>query len=248
MKKIFTLLLLLLSQINFSQQYNFNQLIEMTNDNKVFEIKMIKALNSAYKLNKNTSYLYITLDGSIGASDDIPTNDKKYEELFEFEDGQIYKDSEITDNKLDEDFKIRNKLRKEGKLLNESLIEGYAYVRSELIGLVKYEFIQIGFAEYYDSYQEKARTWYYWESKINKEIIIQPKDINTDYKKLTIEYVNDEDFSNILNQIINESKYIETENDYGSFISSYKYGSYKITSKKRENGKGGIITIYIDVK
>ena len=47
MKIFLSVILFFIAQAIYSQQYNFNQLIEMTNDNKVFEVKMIKALNNA---------------------------------------------------------------------------------------------------------------------------------------------------------------------------------------------------------
>ena len=84
MKIFSTIIIYFIAQASYSQQFNFNQLIEMTNDNKVFELKMIKVLNSAYKKKNTVSYLYNTIDGDIGASGDVPTNDKKYEEIFEF--------------------------------------------------------------------------------------------------------------------------------------------------------------------
>ena len=248
MKIFLTLILFIVAQAIYSQQYNFNQLIEMTNDNKVFEIKMIKALNSAYKNRNTITYSYQTLDGSIGASAGVPTNDKKYEEIYKFDDGKNYTQSEIEDNNLDEDFSIRNKLRKEEMLINENEIVGFDYMRSKITSLIKSEFIEIGFAENYDSEEKIASTWYTWESKKFKKIILQSKLFSPSYQKLTIKFVSDKDFSNIIKQIITVSKYIDTKEDYGSFVSSYKYGIYKITSEKRDNGKGGIITIYVEQK
>jgi hypothetical protein len=246
MKIFLSVILFFIAQAIYSQQYNFNQLIEMTNDNKVFEVKMIKALNSAYKNRNTITYSYQTLDGDIGASGGVPTNDKKYEEIYKFEDGKNYTQSEIEDNNLDEDFSIRNKLRKEGMLVNEYEIEGHNYMRSKITSLIKSEFIEKGFAENYDLDEKTASTWYTWESKKFKKIILQSKLFSPNYKKLTVEFVRDKDFSNIIKQITAVSKYIDTIEDYGSFVSSFKYGIYKITSKKR--GNGGIITIYVEQK
>jgi hypothetical protein len=248
MKIFSTLSLFILVQAVHAQQYNFNQLIEMTNDNKVFEIKMIKAVNSPYKKRTPITYLYHTLDKSIGGSGDIPTNDKKYEEIYKFDDGQNYTQSEIEDNNLDEDYSIRNKLRKEGMLINEYEIAGYQYHRSKITSLIKCEDIEIGYADNYDFEKKTASTWYTWKGSKYKKIILTSKLFSPNYKKLTVEFVSDKDFASIIKQITAVSKYIDTNEDYGSFVSSYKYGFYKITSEKRNKGNGGIITIYIEQK
>lgn len=65
---------------------------------------------------------------------------------------------------------------------------------------------------------------------------------------LRVEFVNNSNFSKILNEIIATSKYLETKDKYGTFITSYMYNNYFITSERRENGKGGIITIRIGKK
>jgi hypothetical protein len=248
MKIFTTIIIYFITQVICSQQFSFNQLLEMTNDNRVFELRMIKALNSAYEKQNTVSYSYTTIDGGIGASTEIPTNDKKYEKIYEFEDGKKYSETEIEDKNIDEDYSIRNKLLKEGKLINESEIYGFNYKRSKIIGLIKSETTKIGFAENFNLTEKIASTWYTWESKKFKKMIHESKLFSPSYKKLTIEYIRDKDFSIILNQIISVSKYLETEEEYGSFVSSYQYGVYKITSEKRDDGYGGIITIYVEQK
>jgi hypothetical protein len=248
MKILSTFCFLLIAFSAYSQQFNFNQLIEMTNDNKVFEIRMIKALNQMYKKKKNILYSYSTIDGSIGCTNDIPTNNLKYEPKYKFSNGQIYTESEINDNNLDESFEIRNKLRAEGGFVNELEVEGYNFQQSKIISLIKSEDIEISFAEDYDSEEKTAFTWYKWESTNYKKVLIQSKLFSPSFKKLTINYVRNEDFSNILSKIISVSNYIDTNEEYGSFISNYKYGLYSIKSERHDNGNGGIITIYLEQK
>lgn len=248
MKTFSTFCFLLLAFTAYSQQFNFNQLIEMTNDNKVFEIRMIKALNQMHEKSKIIGYTYVTINGDIGSSRDFPTNNLKYERKFKFNDGHTYTESEINDRKLDENHEIRNKLIKEGGFINELEVKGYHFTQSKIISLIKSEDIKIGFAENYDSEEKTAITWYKWESKNYKKVLIQSKLFSPSFKKLTIEYVRNEDFSNILSKIITVSKYIDTNEEYGSFISNYKYGLYSIKSERRDNGNGGIITIYLEQK
>ena len=249
MKILSTFCFLLIAFSAYSQQFNFNQLIEMTNDNKVFEIRMIKALNQMHEKSKIIGYTYRTINGDIGSMrDDLPTNNLKYEPKYKFSNGQIYTESEINDNNLDENFEIRNKLRAEGGFINELEVEGYHFIQSKIISLIKSEDIKIGFAENYDSEEKTAFTWYKWESKNYKKVLIQSKLFSPGFKQLTIEYVRSEDFSNILSKIIEVSKYIDTNEEYGSFISNYKYGLYSIKSERRDNGNGGIITIYLEQK
>jgi len=248
MKIFSTFCFLLIAFATYSQQFNFNQLIEMTNDNKVFEIKMIKALNQMHKKRKALNYFYSTIDGTMGGTQNIPTNNLKYEPKFKFSNGQIYTESEINDNNLDENFEIRNKLRAEGGLINEQEVKGYDFKQSKIITLEKGETIEIGFAENYNSEEKIASTWYKWESHQYKKILVQTKLSSPNFKQLTIEYVRSEDFSNILSKIIAVSKYVDTNEEYGSFISNYKYGLYSIKSERRDNGNGGIITIYLEQK
>ena len=66
------------------------------------------------------------------------------------------------------------------------------------------------------------------------------------YKKLTVQYVRDYEFSTILRQIIASAKYIETKEEFGSFISSYSYLKYSITTERFESGNGGVVTVYIE--
>lgn len=150
-KILFTLILLFFVESSFSQQFSFKQLIEMTNDYKLFEIKMIKGLNQVVEKRNVLTYSYSTIDGDIGASANFPTNDSKYEPIYKFNDGNHYTESEITSRKLDEDFKIRNKLNKEGGLVNKNEIEGFNYIQAKLTSLIKSELIQTSFAENFNN-------------------------------------------------------------------------------------------------
>jgi hypothetical protein len=245
-KIFFNLSLLFFSQPSFSQQFSFKQLIEMTNDYKLFEIKMIKELNQVVQKRNVITYSYSTNNGGFGASKLIPTNDSKYEPIYKFNDGRYYKESEINDRKLDEDFKIRNNSSKDGRIVNESEIEGYSYVKDKITSLIKGELIEISFAENLDNNERVASTWYNWESKNFKKILTHSNFFSPNYKKITIQYVRDSDFRNILNQVISVSKYMETKEEDDSFISKYKFNNHSITSERRENGIGGIITIYVE--
>jgi hypothetical protein len=247
-KILFTFILLFFVHSSFSQQFSFKQLIEMTNDYKLFEIKMIKGLNQVVEKRNVLTYSYSTIDGNIGASANIPTNDSKYEPIYKFNDGNNYTESEINRRKLDEDFKIRNELNEEGGLLNKNEIEGFNYIQTKLTSLIKSELTQTSFAENFNNEERVASTWYTWEGKIFKKILSQSKLFSPNYKKITIEFVRDSDFSNILKQVISVSKYYDTKEEYNSFISTYKYGTYTITSERRENGHGGIFTFYVEQK
>lgn len=174
-KSFFTFIFLIFFQITYSQQFSFNQLLEMTDDYKVFEIKMIKGLNQAVEKSEKIGYSYSTLNGTIGASGDVPTNDSRYEPIYKFDDGKIYKESEIEEKNLDNDFMIRNKLRTEGKLLNEEEIKGFDYQRSKIISLIKSELIKIRFAENYNTEEKVASTWYSWEGKSYKKSLLSDK-------------------------------------------------------------------------
>jgi hypothetical protein len=246
MRIILTFCALIIGLKGHPQEFNFNQLVEMTNNNKIFEIKMIGALNQAYKKKKTITYTYGTITGDIGASFNLPTNDNKYEPKYLFDDGQIYTQSEIEDKGIDENFNLRNKLRKEGKLVNKFEIDSFTFIRSKINSLMKCESSIVGFAENYNSEEETASTWYKLEYEFCKKILIESKFFSPNYKRLTVEFIRDTDFSNILKQIISVSKYIDIKEEFGSFISNYKYGIYSITSERRENGHGGIITIYIE--
>ena len=248
MKILLTFSFLLIFVTSYAQQFNFSQLIEMTNDNKVFEINMIKALNQMFKNNRTIGYSYTTIDGTIGASKKLPSNDAKYEPKYKFDDGKIYTNSEIEDKKLDKDFEIRNKLRNDGKLINQLEVDSFEYLRSKINSLIKSQTINIGFAENYNSEEKIATTWYTWESHYYKKVLEQSEFFSPNYKKSTVEFVRDTEFSTILKQIIAVSKFIDIKDEGDSFIANYKYGKYVITSERRENGHGGIITIYFEQK
>ena len=248
MRIFITVLLFVYFSSLFSQQFNFNQLIDMTKDNKMFEVKMIQKLNQIFEKRKNLSYSYSAEDGTIGSSNDIPTNDKKYEELYRFDDGKIYRESEIESRNLDTDYSIRNKLRKQGQPINGINCDGFKYVNSKLTSLIKSEYVKVGFGENYDNIEKTASTWYTWESQSYSKVLVQSKLFSTNYKKLTVQFVRDSDFSDILKQIMIVSKYIDTKEDYGSFVSEYKFGLFTITSERSENYNGGIITIYLQQK
>ena len=248
MKIVFLFPLLFISQIVYSQQFSFNQLIEMTNDKKVFEIQMIKSLNQTVNMYTSVNYKYrdIAQPNMQALSLSFPTNDPKYEPIFKFGDGKIYKESEIINGQLDLDYSIRKKLRNDGQPINGKDIVGFEYVPSKITSIMQSETIQNSFAENYDSDKETASTWYHWDSVTHKQILSITKPYNPSFKKLTILFGRDSDFSNILKQIILVSKYIETKEDINrSFESNYKYGNYSIYSERGETGQGGTIKIVI---
>jgi len=247
MKYIFsTVILLFLFATSNAQQYSFTQLIEMTNDKKLFEINMIKALNQIHKKENIITYSFHTSEGVIGSSRNLPTNNPKYEPKYRFDNGIIYTQSEIEDQKLDETFEIRNRLRKEGKLLNEALVDSFSYERGKITSLIKCENTRIEFAENYNPEEQTASTWYKWERDYFKILLINSKLFSPNYKKLTVQYVRDKEFANILKQIIAVSKYIETKEEFGSFVSNYRYSNYLITTERFENEHGGMVTVYIE--
>ncbi len=214
---------------------------------------MIQKLNQVTKKKDNSSYSYTTDYGTWASSDDkIPTNDKKYEKIYKFDDGKIYRETEIIANKLDTNYTIRRRLNEKGQPLNKAEISGYEYVNANFgIGLEtkiasidKSRLIEISCAQNYNSYGETATTWYTYESFFTKMIFPKEKLGTLNFKSLNVQFASDDDFSSILKQIIAVSKYIDTKEDYaGSFESEYKYGLFKITSKKSD--KGGSINIYL---
>lgn len=247
MKKIISIICLLFHvATSYSQQYRFTQLIEITNDSKVFEINMIKALNQMHKKEKTITYSYETVNGDLGFSRNLPTNNPKYEPKYRFNTGMVYTDSEIEDQNLDESFEIRNRLRAEGNLINKALVDSFSFQKNKITSLIKGETTLIGFAENYNQEEQTASTWYKWERKYFKILLPGSKLFSPNYKKLTIQYSRDDEFSTILRQIIALAKYIETKEEFGSFVSSYRYMSYSITTEKFESDHGGLVTIYIE--
>jgi len=223
----------------------------MTNDYKVFELNMIKKLNQPSKdyLEKRIIYEILDSNGHTDYSwDRLPTNDKKYEKKYKFNDGQIYTESEINNKELDEDYEIRNKLRDEGGLINEDEIEGFYYKPSKIVSLIKSERRELTYAHNYNSEYKTATTWYHYESTSYKKVIEQSKLFAPNFKELRIQFVDDNEFSKMLNEIIAVSKYIETKEEYGSFVASYKYGWYTITSEFIDDDRGGFIKIYFEQK
>lgn len=243
---IFTFSLLFLETNSYAQQFNLVQLIEMTNDRKAYEINMIKALNQMDEKYNRITYSYTTSDGVIGVSVKEPTNDSQYEPKYRFDNGIIYTQSEIEDQKLDESFEIRNRLIKEGNLINANMVDSFSFQKGKITSLIKCENTTIGFAENYHKEESTASTWYTWERKYFKILLPGSELFSPNYKKLTVQYVRDEEFSTILRQIIASAKYIETKEEYGSFISSYRYLKYSITTERFESGHGGLVTIYIE--
>ena len=249
MKNLLLIFSFLLFVVNcYTQQFTFNELLLMTNDYKVFELNMIKKLNQPSKdyLEKRITYEILDSNGYTDYSwDRLPTNDKKYEKKYKFNDGQIYTESEINNKELDEDYEIRNKLVDEGGLINEDEINDFVYYPSKIIGLNKYNFMMLTYAQNYNREEEKASTWYTW-SRENSEKIKGNIDYNINYppnKTLKVNYANQSDFSTILNEITKVSKYIETKKEWGSYKSLFNYGLYLIKSHLNEDGNGGVIEI-----
>jgi hypothetical protein len=232
----------------YSQQCSFTQLVEMTNEKSYFEIKMIKSLNQIYKKDKNISYVYHTINGEVGATSSLPTNDIRYEPKYQYDSTHIYSDSEIEKYKLDESHEIRNKLIKEDRLINKTAVDSCSFIKNKITSLVKCESTEIIFAENYNSEENIASTWYTWEQKYYKKILVNSQLFRNSYKMLTIEFVKDDDYKRILDQIIASSKYIDTYEEYGNYKSKYQFNSYLITSERREKGLGGIITIRFEQK
>ncbi len=226
-----------------AQQFNFIQLIEMTRDRNTFEINMIKNLNQMFKKDNSITYNCETSEGDIIASANLPTNNPLYDRKFLFDDGIIYSESEIEEQELDITYEIRNKLVKQGKLLNKASSDSFCFTKGKIISLIKSETTKLGFAENYKISERVATTWYNWES-VNYTILLSGSELfSPNYKKLTIQYNND-DFVNILKQITNTATYIKTEKEFGSFVSKYKYNNYLISTERLEDGNGGLIKIY----
>ena len=249
MKNLLLIFSFLLLVVNcYTQQFTLNELLLMTNDYKVFELNMIKKLNQTTEdyLTKWIQYEILDSNGYTHISwDKLPTNDKKYEKKYKFNDGQIYSESEINNKKLDEDRKIRNKLEDEGGLINEDEINDFEYYPSKIIGLNKYDFMMIKYAQNYNREEEKASTWYTW-SRLKSEKIkgnIDYYGVTLPHKQLEIEYCNQSDFSKILNEITKVSKYIETKKEMTIYKSFFNYGLYLIKSHVKKDGNGGVIEI-----
>ena len=244
MKNLVLIFSFLLFVVNcYTQQFTFNELLLMTNDYKVFELNMIKKNNRPIKQENPIGFSFETIDGAFGASVDQPTNDKKYEKKYKFNDGQIYTESEINNKELDEDYEIRDAT----VALNEAETEGFYYKPSKIVSLIKSERRRLTYAQNYNSEDETAPTWYYYESSSYKKVIEQSELFAPNYKELRILFYNENEFSKMLNEIIAVSKYIETKEENGSFVASYKYGWYTITSEFYDDG-GGFIKIYFEQK
>ena len=151
---ILTISLFFLVATTYAQNYSFMQLIEMTNDSKLFEINMIKGLNQMHKKDKIITYSYSLNGGGVGASRKLPTNDTKYEPKYRFDNGNVYTNSEIEDQKLDESLEIRYRLRKKGNLstqlhlslLSRSTLKDSMFLK-ELYLIKKQLLIQAAFNE-----------------------------------------------------------------------------------------------------
>jgi len=228
------------------QQVNFSKLIEMTSSLKTFEIEMIKNLNHTVKKDTQISYSYTTEGGAIGCSDDLPTNNTRYEKKYKFEDGIIYTQSEIEKLKLDESYERRNFALKQGLFINQAVADSFNFQTSKIISSIKGETTKSEFAENYNSERETATTWYSWESHKYTKIITSSKLFAPNSKKITIQYSNDSEFSKILNEIIAVSKYKETKDEYGRYVSYYQYNTFEITSERDNERTGGIITIKLE--
>ncbi len=248
MKATLTITFLMMISSVFSQQFQFRDLLEMVNDSKIFEVKMIRSLNQIHKKKESVTYSYTAENDVYGASPLMPTNNTKYEPVFRFDNGKIYSNSEIDRLNLDESFEIRNRLRKVGGLINKTIVDSFTFVKEKIISLQKYNNKEIGFAENYNQEEKKAATWYSWEQEICKHLKGKVEKSCANYNLLTIEYVRDFDYLNIVSQIVAKSKYLETKEEFGEFVSSYQFSNYTITSERREKGLGGIITIRISQK
>jgi hypothetical protein len=243
---LLTISLFFLVATTYAQNYSFMQLIEMTNDSKLFEINMIKGLNQMHKKKKTITYSYHLSDGTIGASPKLPTNDSKYEPKYRFDNGVIYTQSEIEDQELDESYEIRNRLRKNGNQLNKAVADSFYFHKEKITSLIKSETTEIGFGENYNAEEKTASKWYTWESDQLEPLLIGSKLFSPNYKKLTVQYVSNEEFNTMLKQITTVTKYIETKEDFGSFVSYYRYNTYLITTERSENNYGGLVTIRIE--
>lgn len=241
-----TIGLFFLIATTYAQNYSLMQLIEMTNDSKLFEINMIKGLTQMHKKKKTITYSYSLNGGGIGAGPKQPTNDLKYEPKYRFDNGVVYTESEIEDQNLDESYEIRNRLRKNGNQLNKAVADSFFFHKEKIIRLIKSETNEIGFAENYNPESKTASKWYTWESDHSEPLIIGSKLFSPNYKELTVQYVSSEEFNTILKQITTVTKYIETKEDFGSFVSYYRYSTYLITTERSENNYGGTVTIRIE--
>jgi hypothetical protein len=243
---LLTISLFFLVATSYAQNYSFMQLIEMTNDSKLFEINMIKGLNQMHEKKKIITYSYKLSDGTIGAGPKQPTNDSKYEPKYKFDNGIVYTKSEIEDQKLDESYEIRNRLRKNGSQLNQALADSFYFHKEKITSLIKSETTEIGFAENYNPEKKTATKWYSWEREHIEPVLIGSKLFSPNYKKLTVQYVSSEEFNTMLKQITGVTKYIETKEEFESFVSYYGYSTYLITTERSEDNQGGIITIRIE--
>ena len=243
---ILTISLFFLVVTTYAQNYSFMQLIEMTNDSKLFEINMIKGLNQMHKKKKTITYSYHLSDGTTGAALKLPTNDSKYEPKYRFDNGVVYTQSEIEDQKLDESYEIRSRLRKNGNQLNKAVADSFYFHKEKITSLIKSETTEIGFGENYNPENKTATKWYTWERDQLEPLLIGSKLFSPNYKKLTVQYVSNEEFNTMLKQITTVTKYIETKEEFESFVSYYSYSTYSITTERSEDNQGGIITVRIE--
>lgn len=244
MNKIIYIFFVLLSQNATCQVLKFNDLIRMTFDLNTFEKINLSMGNQMVNQQKKTFYSYQTETGEIGSSVELPTNDKKYEAIFLFENGNEYRESEIDSLNLDPEFEIRSNLIP----INNENINGFYFINSKLTELFKTELIMSEFSENYTPNTKTASTWYVWESLSKNKIISNSNSPNSIIKKLEIQFNSEDDYRSVLNQILDYSKYIETKKIDEKYVSYYEFENCKITSEKFKDSirNGGIITVKIE--
>ena len=247
MKRSKLSILLIFICVNFySQQFSFLELAMMTKDYKIFEQKMFSNGNGAIEMNNSNSYSFEYGDEGFGSSESLPTNNPFYEAKYKFPDGEIYLESEINEMELDRDYKIRNKLRKEGQPLNYSKIKNHRYVKGLTVAY-KTTVKTSKFGENYEKEAETATTYYDLRFQKQEKFYPVKETEKVFYSNLRIFYVNKDDYLASLKEIQSICEYIETKKFGSRFESKYKYKKYKIESFEGSD-YGGTIKIKYDYR
>jgi hypothetical protein len=218
------------SSFGQTQQFTIIQLCNMLNDVKNFESNMLKVGNTPKKNDKKITYSASYENGGISAGRDIPTNDSKYDELWKWPDGRILTKTQIEDNELDVDFKIRNKLNDDDQQpINEKEIEGFRYSKNKITNLVKCNKTN---SEFYKDYDGKLLTGVYEYESNTYKLLIGDKTHWKNSKTIQFSFWDESLYKNYIGQISKISKYIETKKDnFDQLVSYYKYGVFLISTK-----------------
>jgi hypothetical protein len=225
-----------------SPQFSIVQLSSMISGVKIFESNMLKAGNTPKVKYVDTTYSAQYADGGISASDELPTNDSKYDNLWKWPDGRILSSTQIDNYKLDEDYKIRNNLvENEDQPINKREIQGYSFEKSKIIELVRHIRVK---SKFYQDYNGKTLTGSYTYVSDNYKLLIGDKTHFKSSNSIEYEFFDEVVYKKFINQISSVANYIETKKDeFDNMVSYYKYGTILITTNIDNDDDGITYTI-----